>query len=163
MAFLHAQGGSLADTHDRQKWQSYEPGWLASFGCNPQVPCVKRVKPDHFMWETRCLQGCIRGSQTFFWTSKTVSELRAREGWVVQVMEEGAGVQEYLAWTLSQCGAHTLHIRVFSRFDIEPLHIQNSLMSRFVVCEWSLHHGSSENSGLPLASEAWEAAHREFL
>ena len=116
------------------------------------------------MWEQRCLQGCIWGSQTFYWTSHTVSELRVREGWVVQGMEEGAGVLSYLTETMSRCSVHIVHIRIFTQVDLFSTHVQNvqdSVMSRFMLLEWSLH--SPGGGGLPFDSEAWRAAHSEFL
>ena len=158
-AYLRTCGGSLSEAQDRAVWQQYQDGWVLSFGCSVTVPCVRQVREDLYMWEPRCLQGVLRGSQSFYWSEAGLSELRQREGWVIQRMPAEADSQTYLDATLSRCSSHTLHIRIFSKFHISvSTDFLQSLSLRSMVMEWSFHGAAVEGS-LPFGCEAWLAAH----
>ena len=159
-SYLRSCGDSMDAALNRNQWQTFEQGWMQSFGCGVTEPCVKKVPGNHFMWHPRCLQGIMRGSQSFYWSHQKLSELRRKEGWVIEEMEALADSQTYLQHTLRRCSSHTAHLRIYSTFDISvsPA-FQNEVSSRLMVVEWSLHSSGSPECGLPFGCEAWRAVH----
>ena len=122
-AFVRAQHGTLSDAFDKEKWRGWEDLWIASFGLTSTPgPCVLRSHPLRNMWHYKCLQGCLHGSQTFYWVSGDgdgpglVLELRRAEGWVkVPIMGNHRDHvhSQFFSATLKLLRSFTVHLRVF--------------------------------------------------
>ena len=110
------------------------------------------------MWERRCLQGTIQGSQTFFWSLFRVSELRTAAGWIIQDLGEGAVLRDYLNKTLQSCHLRTLHVRIFSQIPVDSEVLIPDVFNRGLVLEWSFHPLEG-GPRLPCAGEAWRGPH----
>jgi hypothetical protein len=143
----------VQDGQARQLWQRLEGPWVASFGVQLQPSCIRQVSGDVFMWEDRCIQGCVHGSQSFFWAEGEVAELCHREGWVRQPVGDGRGELEWFKVMADRIQGHTVHVRVFSQFDISGVPLVPLLSDRCLVMEWSRHETGS--SSLPFGCEAW--------
>ena len=156
-AFLQGRGVELKDAISREKWQQLEGPWIQSFGLSQVADCVQQVHQGHMMWSVRCLQGVAYGSQTFYFNSTSISELRMKDGWVLWPMETSENTTQFMDVAIAQCMKHTVHLRIFSRFPlIFDSVIRSRLQSNTLVCEWSLQE-SLEEAVLPFACEAFQA------
>ena len=150
----------MRDAMNRDKWGGYEEGWLAHFGLGLVGSCVREVEGNQFFWEPRCLQGCIKGSQSVYWTQKSASELRHHEGWVIQIMDENASLNDFISWTLGQCGRQTVHLRIFATFSFPFHELEAQLRQRHMISEVSFHFQSPSGGSEGLfMDDAWVSAH----
>ena len=154
-AFLQERGDQLTDAHDRNKWQSWEPAWIASFGLATSSSCVVRAHPLRCMWDVRCLQGSARGSQTLFWAEDAVLELQTQQGWVKIGLDREADVMSYLRASFQLCRPNTVHLRVFTQFDVDSHVVETEVFSRALVLEWS--NNSNPVYELPFHCDAWRS------